>query len=96
MEAWTHPLFLDDKERLFELLTAETLSTLHGDDYDARELYPPGHPHAGEPSLLLREGRSRLRTVYEPSTNLLGEPLLLRGGTLAQAATVRPDNLEGS
>ena len=71
MEAWTHPLFLDDKERLFELLTAETLSTLHGDDYDARELYPPGHPHAGEPSLL-REGRDRLRTFYEPSTNLLG------------------------
>ena len=95
MEEWTHPLFLDDKERLFELLTAETLSTLHGDDYDAHEIYPPGHPHAGEPSLL-REGRSLLRTFYEPCTNLLGEPLLLRGGTLAQAATVRPDNLEGS
>ena len=37
-----------------------------------------------------------MHELYPPGHTHAGEPLLLRGGTLAQAATVRPDNLEGS
>ena len=32
MEAWTHPLFLDDKERLFELLKIERIALALGGD----------------------------------------------------------------
>ena len=33
-----------------------------------------------------------MHELYPPGHTHAGEPLLLRGGTLAQAAIVRPDN----